>query len=206
MAAEVFQIPVGTMQNFVYLLMDTETREAIAIDSGWETVPIVNAARSKGMRVKFVVATHGHFDHVETIRELAAQLGAKVVAHERSSVKSDVSVKDGDALKFGDLGVRVIYTPGHTLDSICLYDGAHLFTGDTLFVGAWGRTDLPGGSSKTLFSSLHERIMKLPPGTVVYPGHDYGDVPSRTLAEESRANPALRARDELEFSGLVQEG
>ena len=202
---KVFQVPVGPMQNFAYLVEDEESREAIAIDSGWETGPIVELASNEGMRVKYVCATHGHFDHVKTMNRLASELGAATAAFVGSEARPKVGLRDGDVLKLGEGGVRVIHTPGHTEDSVCYYDGSHIFTGDTLFIEAWGRTDLPGGSAAKLFSSLHETIMALPAGTVVYPGHDYGDVPSRTLGEESSRNPALRARTLAEFRRLTQD-
>ena len=193
------------MQNFAYLVEDEESREAMAIDSGWETDPIVRLASGEGMQVKYVCATHRHYDHVKTMDRLASELGAETVAFKGSEVKPSRGVGDGDFLKLGRGSVKVIHTPGHTEDSVCYYDGKHLFTGDTLFIEAWGRTDLPGGSSETLFSSLHEVVMALPPGTVIYPGHDYGAVPFRTLGEEARHNPALRARTSAEFRGLTQE-
>jgi len=196
------QIRVGTMKNFVYLLADDSSRDAIAIDSGWETKPIVGLANNEGMTVRFVVATHNHFDHTSTVQELAQKLGAKVVAHKNSPVTHDVSVIDGDTLKIGSKGIQVIYTPGHTEDSICLYDGKNLFTGDTLFIGNCGRTDLPGGSPKKMFNSLHEVILKLPPDTVIYPGHDYGDVPFRRLGDEAKLNPTLMAKSYAEFFGV----
>ena len=193
------QIGVGAMQNFVYLLADRPGGEALVIDSGWETEPIVNAAREVGVKVKFAVGTHSHFDHISTLRELAEALGAKVVAHERSPMDHDVSVKGGDVLTIGQNEVKVIYTPGHTADSICLYDGENLFTGDTLFIGNCGRTDLPGGSTEEMFRSLHDVILNLPPSTTIYPGHDYGDVPFRKLGEEAQSNWALSARTYAEF-------
>ena len=187
------------MQNFVYLLADRLGGEALAIDSGWETGPIVDAAREEGVRVKFAVATHYHFDHTSTLSDLAEALGAKVVAHERSPIGHDVSVKGGDVLKVGQNEVNVIYTPGHTVDSICIYDSKNLFTGDTLFIGNCGRTDLPGGSPEDMFRSLHGIILKLPPSTTIYPGHDYGDAPFRKLREEALSNPTLSARTYAEF-------
>jgi len=193
------QILVGTMQNFVYLLADRPGGEAMAIDSGWETGPIVNAAKELSVKVKFAVGTHSHFDHISTLRELAEALGAKVVAHERSPIDHNISVKGGDILILGQNEIRIIYTPGHTTDSICLYDGENLFTGDTLFIGNCGRTDLPGGSTEEMFRSLHDVILKLPPSTTIYPGHDYGDVPFRKLGEEAQSNPALSARTYAEF-------
>jgi hydroxyacylglutathione hydrolase len=202
---KVFQIPVGPMENFVYVLEDPESREGIVIDSGWEIEPILKVTSSTNTRVKYVCATHGHFDHVKTIEKLAAELGAETVAFEGSDVGPRLSVLDGDVLKLGASAVRVIHTPGHTEDSVCYYDGSDLFTGDTLFVDAWGRTDLPGGSSAKLFSSLHKVILSLPEETIVYPGHDYGKVPFRTLREEARSNPALRAKTVAEFRALTQD-
>jgi len=193
------------MQNFAYLLMDEETREAIAIDSGWELAPIMKQAEDEKMKVRYAVATHHHYDHVKTLEDLADKLGAQLAAYVGSSVNPTVSLRDKEVLKIGKSEVTVLHTPGHTPDSICLYDGRNLFTGDTLFIGYWGRTDLPGGSSATLYSSLHDRIMRLPPDTVIYPGHDYGEMRSRSLAEEARANPALRAKSVKDFVALYQD-
>jgi hydroxyacylglutathione hydrolase len=193
------QIPVGNMQNFSYVVGDEEGGTAIAIDSGWETGPIVRATEQTKVEVKFALATHNHFDHTATLKELASELGAKVVAHERSPIQHDLSVKDGDTLQFGKGKARVLHTPGHTKDSICIYDGADLFTGDTLFIGNCGRIDLPGGSAEEMYKSLHEVILKLPAETVIYPGHDYGEVPFRKLGEEARLNPTLSAKNYLDF-------
>lgn len=194
------QIPVGTMANFVYLVVEEESREALVVDSGWETGPIEAAAKEAGARVKFVVATHGHFDHVSTIAELASSLGAQVVAHENSPIECDVRVRDKDELKLGGRAVRVLHTPGHTEDSICLYDGREVFTGDTLFVGTIGRFERE--RAEAMYRSLHEVILRLPPATVVYPGHDYGDVRSRSLKDEMSANPFLMTRDIRSFLSL----
>ena len=196
------QIHVGPMQNFVYLLIDEKSMKAMVIDSGWETGPIVLAAARAGVKVEYVVATHGHFDHTETLRELATRLGAKLVAHEVSPTGPDIRVKDGDKLMLDGASVSVIYTPGHTQDSICLFDGENVFTGDTLFIGNCGRTDLPGGSTEQLFHSLHDILLKLPGKTVIYPGHDYGEVSSRTIEEEAKTNPTLLARSLKEFAGV----
>jgi glyoxylase-like metal-dependent hydrolase (beta-lactamase superfamily II) len=194
------QIPVGTMANFVYLVVDEESREGMVVDSGWETKPIEDAVEKTGAKVKFVVATHEHFDHVSTIPELASKLGAKVVAHENSPVECNVRVRDGDQLRLGGKVVRVLHTPGHTEDSICLYDGREVFTGDTLFVGTIGRFDRE--RAEAMYTSLHEVVLRLPPGTILYPGHDYGEVRSRTLKEERASNPFLMTRDFRSFLSL----
>jgi hydroxyacylglutathione hydrolase len=191
------QIPVGTMANFVYLVVEEESREAMVIDSGWETEPIQEAVRLAGARVKFAVATHEHFDHVTTLRELADHLGAKVIAHESSPIDCDQRVKDGEELWLGGTKVRVLHTPGHTEDSICLYDGRAVFTGDTLFVGTIGSFDRV--RAEAMYRSLHEIILSLPGQTMMYPGHDYGPVPFRSLRDEKAANPFLMTRDLRDF-------
>jgi hydroxyacylglutathione hydrolase len=204
MAANPYLLRMRSIARFSLssLLADESSKEAIAIDSGWEISPIIERAVSDGLLVKFAVATHNHFDHVSTLPELAEQLGAKVVAHVDSPIAHDLSVGDGDILQLGGKAVKVLHTPGHTEDSICLYDGGNLFTGDTLFIGNCGRTDLPGGSPEKLFWTLQEVILKLPQQTMIYPGHDYGDVPCRRLDEEAKLNPTLSASSYRDFFGI----
>ena len=188
------------MANFVYLVVDDGSRDAMVVDCGWEIEPIETAVRELKANVKFAVATHEHFDHVSTISELASNLGAKVVAHVDSPIECDLRVRNGDELKLGGKGVKVLHTPGHTEDSICLYDGREIFTGDTLFVGTIGRFDRE--RAEAMYASLHEVLLRLPPSTVMYPGHDYGEVPWRTLGEEKEANPFLMAQDFRSFLSL----
>lgn len=188
------------MANFVYLVVDESSKEGMVVDSGWETRPIVSAAEAAGVKVLFVVATHEHFDHTSTLRELADEVGAKVVAHRDSPIDCDLKVVDGEELKVGEASVRVLHTPGHTEDSICLFDGKSVFTGDTLFVGTIGRFDRARGEA--IYRSLHEVLMKLPGRTMMYPGHDYGEVPCRTLREEKEGNPFLMTRDLRSFLSL----
>jgi glyoxylase-like metal-dependent hydrolase (beta-lactamase superfamily II) len=188
------------MANFVYLLVDEKSREALVVDSGWEIAPIVKAAKEEGAKVKFAVASHEHFDHVSTLRELADKVGAQVVAHADSPVDCDVRVVDKQELRLGGTGVRVLHVPGHTEDSICLYDGKEVFTGDTLFVGTIGRFER--AMAEAIYHSIHDVILKLPQRTTMYPGHDYGEVPSRTLGDEAKSNPFLMTRDFRDFISL----
>jgi glyoxylase-like metal-dependent hydrolase (beta-lactamase superfamily II) len=188
------------MANFVYLVVDEKSGEAMVVDSGWETKPIEDAVKELGAKVKFVVATHEHFDHVSSLPELAAKLGAKVVAHANSPIQCDMRVEDGDRLKLGGASVKIMHTPGHTEDSICLYDGREVFTGDMLFVGAIGKFD--SERAEAMYTSLHDVIMRLPPSTVMYPGHDYGEVRFRTLGEEEVSNPFLMPKDLRSFLSL----
>lgn len=184
------QIAVGPMANFVYLVFDEETKEGAVIDSGWETGPIELAVKEAGAGVKYAIATHGHFDHTSTLRELARTLGAKVVAHENSQMECDLRLRGDEELEVGRTTLKVMHTPGHTEDSICIYDGREVFTGDTLFVGAIGR--FRREDAREIYTSLHDVLLRLPPRTVLYPGHDYGEVRSRTLAEEKASNPFLQ--------------
>jgi len=204
-AMSVRQMKVGDQRNFVYLLVDEPSGEALVIDSGWELDPILFVVRSEGLDVKYAVATHHHSDHTSTLLNLGRMLDAKVVAHRSSPIPHDLAVDDGDCLRIGKMEVKILYTPGHTDDSICVYDGEHLFTGDTLLIGSCGRSDFLGGSSSKMYRSLHSKILKLPPETVIYPGHDSGEVPFRKLSAEAKLNPALLAKSYGEFRRLVRK-
>ncbi len=204
-AVSVRQMKVGDQQNFVYLLIDESSGESIVIDSGWEIDPIASVVREEKLEVRYAVATHHHSDHAATLWQLSRIFDARVVAHSSSPIPHDLDVDDGDTLKIGRQEVSILHTPGHTEDSICLYDGKHLFTGDTLLIGSCGRTDFVGGSPKQMFRSLQSVILSLPPQTLIYPGHDYGDVPFRRLSVEERVNPALMVKSYAEFRRLLRK-
>ena len=194
----VTQFKIGPVQNLEYLLVDKPTGQAMVIDSGWEVNKIVATARDESLEVKFVVATHSHSDHTATLWQLAQLLNAEIVAHSSSPMVHDVSVSNREVIRVGESRVKVLHTPGHTNDSICIFDGEHLFTGDTLLIGSCGGTGYEEGSPKKMYESLG-LILELPPSTVVYPGHDYGEVPFRTLSEEKKRNPELSTRTYQEF-------
>jgi glyoxylase-like metal-dependent hydrolase (beta-lactamase superfamily II) len=131
---------------------------------------------------------------------------AKIVAHKLSRANFDLAVEDGDVLTVGKIQIKVIYTPGHTVDSICLLvDKKKLLTGDTLFVGECGRTDFGGGSSKSMYNSLFNKLMKLDDEVEVYPGHDYGAKPSSTIGEERKSNYTLQPRSLGDFIEFMAE-
>ncbi|RLB02743.1 MAG: MBL fold metallo-hydrolase, partial [Deltaproteobacteria bacterium] len=152
-----------------------------------------------------------HADHCGGNRELKEKTGAKIIIYEddaerlanpspfilqlfncEASPPADLTVKDGDLIEFGNESLQVIHTPGHTPGGMCLYTPGHVFTGDTLFVGSIGRTDLPGGSMQTLLNSIRTRLLVLPEDTIVYPGHNYGSFPKSTIGQEKKYNPFLR--------------
>ena len=184
------QLEVGMMDNFCYLVGCESTRQALVIDPGADVAAILAAAADEGLTITTIVNTHAHGDHTAGNAELKAQTGARVMIHTDDAAGfpgADVFLSDKDQIQMGTLGLKVIHTPGHTPGGICLYADGNLFTGDTLFVGDSGRTDLPGGDRPTLGASIR-RLMELPEDTVVWPGHDYGPTPSSTLGWEKRHN------------------
>ncbi len=200
------QIPVGMMANFTYVLGCEKTRKAAVVDPPSDISDIIKVATENGLNIEFIIATHSHSDHTEGIRSLVRQTGAKVAVHkedapslERRNIPTDRLVGDGDELMVGDIRIEILHTPGHTPGSICLLADKKLLTGDTLFVGNCGRSDLPGGSARHLYQSLHEKLKKLRDDIEVYPGHDYGDRPASTIAREKATNPTLTCKSYEEF-------
>lgn len=198
------QIPVGTSQNFSYIIGDESTKKAALVDPAWEVEKLLQMCSNMGLTVSYVINTHSHHDHVEGNDAVSRRTGAKVVAHVTSPVRKDIPVKDGDTIKIGDVDVRVIHTPGHCSDHICLLVDGKLLTGDTLFVGECGRTDLAGSSSGDMYDSLN-KLLKLDDKLEVYPGHDYGDKKSSTIGYERQNNYTLKKRPREEFIQFMKE-
>ena len=189
--------------NFSYLIADPETKEAAVVDSSYNANEIIKTIKAQNLHLKYLINTHGHSDHTAGNTELHSVFDAKLVAHKQSKTNSEIKVEDGDVLNVGEISIKVLYTPGHTPDSICLLvDKEKLFTGDTLFVGECGRTDLAGGNAKNLYDSLFNKLLKLDDKIEVYPGHDYGARPSSTIGYERKTNYVLQPislKDFLEF-------
>jgi len=191
--------------NFSYVVADERTCEAAVIDPSFNAAAITKLLKDHKLKVKYVIDTHGHSDHTAGNDEIKRTFGAKIVAHELSKTKKDVSVVDQDMINVGDISIRVIYTPGHTVDGICLLVDDKLVTGDTLFVGECGRTDLPGSSPEDMYHSLFDKLIKLDDKVEVYPGHDYGTKPSSTIGEEKRTNYVLEKRTLKEFIDFMSQ-
>jgi len=168
--------------------------EAAVIDAGNNADDIFEVAVNAGMRVKYIILTHGHLDHIVYLDELQGKTHASVAIHKTDAAalndsklnvsrlfgmnrvfrKADILLEDGDVIKVGDLNLEIIHTPGHTAGGICIKCGSVLFTGDTLFDGDFGRTDLPSGDMNTLKSSI-KKIFQMNRETMIYPGHEVGD-------------------------------
>ena len=184
------QLDIGYMDNFCYIVGCEKTRKALVIDPGDDVDQIVFATAKQGLEIETIVNTHGHGDHTAGNAELKSLTGAKIIIHALDAAgypAADVLLEDEKILQLGEITFDVIHTPGHTPGGICLHAEGNLFTGDTLFVGDSGRTDLPGGDRPTLGKSIR-RLMQLPDDTIIWPGHDYGPTPTSTIGWEKRHN------------------
>lgn len=196
----VLQIPVGQMANFTYIIADERKGEAAIIDPSWDLDKIFDVLKKNKWKAKYVINTHSHFDHILGNEQIAEITGANIIQHESSQVSKHISVSEGDIVNVGDIPIRILHTPGHSVDSICLVVDGHLvFTGDTLFVGNCGRVDLPGSNAKEMYTSLLEKVAKLDESLIVYPGHDYGPNPTSKIGKEKMTNYVLRPRSMEEF-------
>jgi hydroxyacylglutathione hydrolase len=202
-------LPVGPLRCNCSVIGDASSGEGMVIDPGDEIEEILALVRKHNLKIKQIVVTHAHIDHVGGAMKLRAATGAPILLNQHDHallkmldsqaawigvpapgrVEIDVSPQQDDTVKAGTLSGLVLHTPGHTEGSICLYFAAEtkLIAGDTLFAGSIGRTDLPGGSYKKILSSLHEKVMALPDETIVIPGH--GTL--TTIGQERESNPFL---------------
>jgi len=191
--------------NFSYIIADEASGEAAVVDPSFNVDAIALILKDQNFNLKYIINTHGHSDHTAGNGELKSAFHAKIVAHKLSHINKDISVTDGDTIGLGTVTFKVIYTPGHTRDGICLLADGKLLTGDTLFVGECGRTDLPGGSAEDMYTSLLQKIAKLDDSLEVYPGHDYGPNPNSTIAKEKQTNYTLQNRTLQQFIQFMQQ-
>jgi len=200
------QIEVTAMAVFCYLIGDESSRDGLLIDPAGDIDDIFAQVDGHRLSIRYVVNTHGHWDHTSGNEAVLARTGAQLLIHEADAaqIKKISSrllsrviggkgspepyryLKDGDEIRLGKLRLSVIHTPGHTEGGICLYTKGHIFTGDTLFTEGCGRTELPGGSYKKLADSIVKKILTLPDDTKVWPGHNYGRSPVSTVREQKR--------------------
>ncbi|WXG46248.1 MAG: MBL fold metallo-hydrolase [Candidatus Atabeyarchaeum deiterrae] len=188
------------LDNFSYIVGDGESKLAAVVDPPANPNEVLDIVAEYDLKVLYIINTHGHFDHTAGNEKLKKATGAKIVSHESSTVKKDMSVKDGNIIKLDGVRIEVMHTPGHTPDGISLLVQDRLvLTGDTLFVGECGRTDLPGSDPRKMYESLFGRLMKLNDSIEVYPGHDYGVLPYSTIGYEREHNYTLKLRTKEEF-------
>jgi hydroxyacylglutathione hydrolase len=218
------QMELGPMQNFVYLIGDPLARECVVVDPAWEIDHIVETAQVDGYAITGALVTHTHQDHVggsleswgmpgriPGVEDLLEKVRAKVYVHKAErefllGFGSDlVKVDNHDTLKVGRLTIEFLHTPGHTPGSQCFLVDGRLVSGDTLFIGSCGRTDLPGSDPTEMYYSLTQRLAALPDDTLLLPGHNYGG-PSSTIGQEKRQNPFMTFASLGEFLGVMGGG
>src|SRR5215475_1469311 len=198
------QIATGGCRS--YLVGCEETRSAALVDPEIGQVDryLALAARD-ALRVRYLIDTHTHADHFSATQELARKLAVPVVMHQASPAPFvDMRVDDGEMIVLGKLRLQVMDTPGHTRDSMCVRVEDRVFTGDTLLIGATGRTDLPSGDPEALHDSLFNHLLRLDPALEVYPAHEYKNRDHTTLAQELEQNPRLQKRERGEFVEMMR--
>ena len=198
---------LGPMESNAYILADEATRRAAVIDPGMESERLLEFLEAERLRLDLVLNTHGHFDHVFCNGYFTSKTGARLLIHEADvpllrelpevarqygfsvaeAPEPDGFLRDGDIIPVGGMAVRVYHTPGHSPGGVCLHVGEALFSGDTLFAGSIGRTDLPGGSYQKLVASIRAKLLPLPDATLVYTGHG----PHTSIGDEREYNPFL---------------
>ena len=217
------QLPLGPMQNFAYLIGDTETRQAVAVDPAWDIDAILKVLEADDMTLTGALITHFHPDHIGgdlmghhiqgPVELLERGAKIKIYVHKEeadyvprvcSLSRTDLTLcEGGDELVLGAQRIRFLHTPGHTPGSQCFLVDHNLVSGDTLFIGGCGRVDLPGSDPAQLYDSLVNTLKVLPDETVLFPGHDYADRPTSTIGEEKRRNVYMRLNRLEDFLGMM---
>jgi glyoxylase-like metal-dependent hydrolase (beta-lactamase superfamily II)/rhodanese-related sulfurtransferase len=198
------QIATGGCRS--YLVGCADTCAAVVIDPELSQVDRYLAlANQHGLRIRHLIDTHTHADHFSATRALARQLDVPIAMHQASPAPFvDMRLGDGESMVLGKLRINVMHTPGHTRDSMCLRVENRLFTGDTLLIGATGRTDLPTGDPEALHDSLFNHLLRLDPALEVYPAHEYKNRDHTTLAQELQQNPRLQKHERGEFVEMMR--
>jgi glyoxylase-like metal-dependent hydrolase (beta-lactamase superfamily II) len=195
------QFLTGGDRNFGYLVADEVTKKAAIIDPSYSPDTLVEFAKDQGYTVEYVFNTHGHYDHSNGNKAVKKLTGKTALLLGVTDPQTGIVVTHDARFPLGDLEIVVLHTPGHTEDSICLYIGDAVFTGDTLFVGKIGGTDF-GRQAKVEYESLHHKLMTLPDDTRVFPGHNVGTAPESTIGKERQTNPFLIQPDFEAFVDL----
>ncbi len=220
------QLALGPMMNFIYLIGCKETRAAAVVDPAWDVPGILKAVGEHNLELRHILLTHAHPDHANGLEELLAATDAQVYLNaaelnyalemaERYQISIDFlkrrsanvhSVADDEVIQVGTISVRCLHTPGHTPGSQCFLAGKNLFSGDTLFVDACGRVDLPGGDPEKMWWSLNRKLRALEDDVILYPGHHYGQRPVSTMGEQKRSNPYMQFDSLGDFLDAMRSG
>ena len=208
MSIKIKQFIAGQLENNMYLVYDEDTKKAVLIDATAPVPELLDIVKNLGLDVEYILLTHGHFDHILGLTELKKALGAEaVICHDDLIISDNINeftrffggmeesvppvyekfIKDGDVITVGNMQIKVIHTPGHTQGGVCYLLNDNLFSGDTLFMGSVGRTDLFGGDFNKISDSIKNKLFKLNDDIKVYPGHG----PMSTIGYEKKHNEIL---------------
>ncbi|MFT5193521.1 MAG: hydroxyacylglutathione hydrolase [Cellvibrionaceae bacterium] len=197
MSLKVHQLLVGSYANFVYVLVDEATKDAVIIDPAWDVPALLNIITENSYNLKAIWLTHAHGDHVEGIPAVLAahpDLPVWLSPNEHEKYRPAMPLHDiGDTLQLGNLTIDVIHSPGHSPGGVCFKYGDDMIAGDSLFIDGCGRCDLVGSDPNAMFNSIHTKLMTLPDSTIIYPGHNYGPAASDTLGNQKKTNRFMLA-------------
>lgn len=199
------QIEMGPMENYIYFIANSETKEAVVVDPAWEVDRIREVANKNGYKIKAALITHGHPDHTNGIGELlnTHDIPIYVSEHEAEFYKPvGDNIKEADAnfsLELGKIKIDFVHTPGHTPGSQCFHVHGNLVAGDTLFLDGCGRCDMPGGDAEVMYDTIHHKLMKMPDSTIIYPGHNYHHLCCDSLEKQKETNPYMQCSNLQEF-------
>jgi len=195
------QFKTGGDRNFAYLAADETSKNALIIDPSYSPEMLADFAQQHSYKILYIFNTHNHYDHTNGNTVIYHRTGVKPSGFGDIESHSGQLLKDNVELQLGALQVKILHTPGHTPDSICILVNGAVFTGDTLFVGKVGGTNLEQ-QARLEYDSLHQKLLTLPEDTRVYPGHDYGVMPVSTIGYERKTNPFLLQPDSAAFINL----
>lgn len=205
------QLEIGPMQNFIYLIGDREKRECVMVDPAWDVKAVYQEAEKDGMKVTGALVTHAHFDHVNALDDFLAKTPGKIYCQKAEAEflkfwESDLKpVESGEKLRIGDIEITFLHTPGHTPGSQCFLVENRLVSGDTLFINACGRCDMPGGNAEEMYRSL-KKLSELDDKVILFPGHNYSDAPTSTIGQEKQQNPYLKCPSLQDFLSFRMGG
>ncbi|MDR7856423.1 MBL fold metallo-hydrolase [Tissierella sp.] len=205
---KIIRIPAGIYAANCYIIFSDNIKEGIIVDPGGDADEILSYIRENDIKIKYIILTHGHGDHIGGVAKLKDELKVPVMIHEADrdmlvdgsknlssvmamgsiAIEPDRLIKDGDCIAFGDLEAKIIHTPGHTQGGICIMVEDNIITGDTLFAGSIGRTDLFGGDFDTIIKSIKEKLMNYADDVKIHPGHGGAS----TIGKERISNPFLK--------------
>ncbi len=197
----IVQLDASQMDNYSYLIYCPETMQGAAVDPSMRPEVLIAEAKRLGVTLTLLLNTHGHQDHIAGNPQILEQGDIRLAAHPSDMPKPDIPLAEGSKILLGKGEIEVLHTPGHTPGSVVFKTGKNLITGDTLFVSRCGRADLPGSNVDDLYNSL-QRLKSLPPECKVFPGHNYGPIPTSTIGWELENNDFIKCHDLPSFIKL----